>query len=64
MTLSHIEEYSFRSISVFGCKMHSQITVENVTQLKAVLTTVKIFAVYKISPEVTKLAKIPFNSNL
>ena len=45
MTLSDIEEYSLRSIAVLGGNMHSQITVGNVTLPKAVLSTVKIFAV-------------------
>ena len=45
-TLSDIEEYSLRSIAVLGGNMHSQITVGNVTLPKAVLSTVKIFAVY------------------
>ena len=48
MILSDIEEYSLRSIAVLGGNMHSQITVENLTLLKAVLSTVKIFAVYNI----------------
>ena len=46
MTLSGIEEYSLRSIAVLGGNMHSQITVGNVTLPKAVMSTVKIFAVY------------------
>ena len=45
MTLGDIEEYSLRSIAVLGCSLHSQITVGNITQPKAVLSTVKIFAV-------------------
>ena len=45
MTLNDIEEYSLRSIAVLGGNMHSQITVGNVTLPKAVLSTVKIFAV-------------------
>ena len=45
MTISGIEEYSLRSIAVLDCNMYSQITVENVALLKAVLSTVKIFAV-------------------
>ena len=45
MKLSEVEEYSFRSIAVLGCNMHSQITVGNVTLPKAVLSTLKIFAV-------------------
>ena len=46
MILSHTDEYSLRSIAVLGCNTHSQITVGNVTLPKAVLSTVKIFAVY------------------
>ena len=46
MTVSDIEEYSLRSIAVLGYNMHNQITVGNVTLPKAVLSTVKIFAVY------------------
>ena len=45
MTLSDIEEYSLRSIAVLGCNMHSYVTVGNLTLPKAVLSTVKIFAV-------------------
>ena len=45
-TLTDTEEYSLRSIAVLGCNTHSQITVGNVTLPKAVLSTVKIFAVY------------------
>ena len=45
VTLNDIEEYSLRSIAVLGSNMHSQITVGNVTLPKAVLSTVKIFAV-------------------
>ena len=47
MALNGIEEYSLRSITTLGGNMHSQITVGNVTLPKAVLKTVKIFAVYK-----------------
>ena len=47
VTLNDIEEYSLRSIAVLGGNMHSQITVGNVTLPKAVLSTVKIFAVYE-----------------
>ena len=36
-----------RSIANLGCNMYSQITVAHVTLPKAVLNTVKIFAVYK-----------------
>ena len=39
MPLSVIEEYSLRSIAVFGSNMHSQITVGNLTLPKAVLST-------------------------
>ena len=45
MTLNDIEEYSLKSIAVLGGNMYSQITVGNVTLPKAVLSTVKIFAV-------------------
>ena len=48
MTLTDIEEYSLRLIAVLGCNMHGQITVGNVTLPKAVLSTVKIFAVIVI----------------
>ena len=48
-TLSDNEEYSLRSIAVLGGTMHSKITVGNVTLPKAVLSTVKIFAVYLFS---------------
>ena len=46
VALSGIEEYSLRSIATLGGNMHSQITVGNVTLPKAVLSTVKIFAVW------------------
>ena len=46
MTPNDIEEYSLRSIAVLGCNMNSQITGGNVTLPEAVLSTVKIFAVY------------------
>ena len=45
MALNDIEEYILRSIAVLGGIRHSQITVGNVTLPKAVLSTVKIFAV-------------------
>ena len=45
MTLSDIKEYSLGSITVLGCNMHSKIIVGNLTLPKAVLSTVKIFAV-------------------
>ena len=54
MALSGIEEYSLSSIPVLGCNMHSQITVGNVTLPKAVLSTVKIFAMYKENCEDAK----------
>ena len=37
MKLGGIEEYIVRSIVVWGCKMHSPITVGNITLSKAVL---------------------------
>ena len=45
MTVTDFEEYSLRLSAMFGCNMCSQITVGNVTLPKAVLSTVKIFAV-------------------
>ena len=45
MTFNDTEEYSLRSIAILGCNMCSQITVAHVTLPKAVLSTVKIFAV-------------------
>ena len=46
MTLTDIEEYSLRLNNVLDCTIYNQITVGNVTLPKAVLSTVKIFAVY------------------
>ena len=40
-----IEECSLRSIAVLGCNVQRKITVGDVPLLKAVLSTVKIFAV-------------------
>ena len=40
-----IEEYSIRSIAILGCNIYSKITAAHVTLPKAVLNTVKIFAV-------------------
>ena len=45
MTFTDIEEYSLRLNNVLDCTMYNQITVGNVTLPKAVLSTVKIFAV-------------------
>ena len=45
MTLIDIEEYSLRLSTVLDFIMNNQITVGNVTLPKAVLSTVKIFAV-------------------
>ena len=45
MTLTDIEEYSLRLNTVWDCTMNNQITVGNVTLIKVVLSTVKIFAV-------------------
>ena len=50
MTFNDIEEYSMRSIAILGCNVYSQITVAHVTLPKAVLNTVKIFAVYDKPP--------------
>ena len=46
MTFTDIEECNMRSITILGCNIYSQITVAHVTLPKAVLNTVKIFAVY------------------
>ena len=45
MTLTDIEEYSFRLNNVLDCTIYNHITVGNVTLQKAVLSTVKIFEV-------------------
>ena len=45
MTFNDTEEYSLRSIAILGCNTYSQITVAHVTLPKAVLSTIKIFAV-------------------
>ena len=46
MAFNDTEEYNLRSIAILGCNICSQITVAHVTLPKAVLSTVKIFAVY------------------
>ena len=48
-TFNDTEEYSLRSIAILGCNRYSQITVAHVTLPKAVLSTVKIFAVCIVS---------------
>ena len=45
MTLTDIEEYSLRLDNVLDCTIYNHITVGNVKLPKAVLSTVKIFAV-------------------
>ena len=45
MMLTDIEEYSLRLNTVLDSTMNNKITVGNVTLPKAVLSTVKIFAV-------------------
>ena len=45
MTFKDTEEYSLGSIAILGCNIYSQIVVAHVTLLKAVLSTVEIFAV-------------------
>ena len=54
-TFNDTEEYSLRSIAILGCNIYSQITMAHVTLPKAVLITVKIFAVYN-SPEFLKVS--------
>ena len=46
ITFNDTEEYSFKSIAILGCNICSKITVAHVTLPKAVLSTVKIFAVH------------------
>ena len=46
VTVNEIEVYSLTTIIVLDSNKHSQTTVGNVTLPKAVLSTVKIFAVY------------------
>ena len=46
MTFTDTEEYNMRSIAILGCNIYIQITVVQVTLPKAVLNTVKIFAVH------------------
>ena len=52
MTLTDIEEYSLRLNNVLDCTIYNQITVGNVTLPKAVLSTVKIFAVYALKQNI------------
>ena len=40
-----------RSIAILGCNVYSKITVAHVTLPKAVLNTVKIFAVWCVSED-------------
>ena len=44
MTSADIEEYNLRSIAILGCNTYSKIPEAHVTLPKAVLSTVKIFA--------------------
>ena len=54
-TPTDIEEYSLRLITVLDCTLYNQITVRNVTLPKAVLSTVKIFAVHnKVQKDVAE----------
>ena len=46
ITVIDFEKYSYSLRDVFGCNMCSKITVGFATQLKAVPSTVKIFAVW------------------
>ena len=45
-TFTDIEEYNLRSVAILGCNIYSQITVAHVTLPKAVMSAVKIFAVW------------------
>ena len=44
-TFNDSEEYSLKSIAILGCNLCSKIAVAHVKLPKAVLSTVKIFAV-------------------
>ena len=46
MTFNDTEGYRIQSIAILDCKICSKITVAHVTLPKAVLITVKIFAVW------------------
>ena len=46
ITFNDTEEYSFKSIAILGCNIYSKITVAHVILPKAVLSTVKVFALY------------------
>ena len=45
------EKYSFLLQVVFQCKNYSEITVETWTQLKSVIFTTNIFAVWQVDGE-------------
>ena len=45
MKLTDIEEYSLRLIVVLGWNLYRQVIMANATILKAVMSTVKVFAV-------------------
>ena len=46
MIFTNIDEYNLILIAVLGCNVYGKITVANVKLPKAVLSSVKIFAVY------------------
>ena len=52
MMLTDIKEYSLRLNIVLDCTMNNHITAGKATLPKAVLSTVKIFAVYPIEVQV------------
>ena len=51
MTLTDIKEYSLTLNTVLDCTMYNQITDGDVALTKALLTRIKIFAVYLIVKE-------------
>ena len=55
MTFNDTKEYSLKSIAILGCNIYSEITVAHVTLPKAVLSTVKIFAVYLLDIQSSSL---------
>ena len=48
MIFTDIEEYNMRPMATLGYNIYSQITVAHITLPKAVLNTVKIFAVQSL----------------
>ena len=62
MTFNDTEEYSLRSIAILGWNICRQITVAHVTLPKAVLSTVKIFAVHVSTFPITFFSPLKYMS--